>query len=406
MKSNKNSDSPVGTTICFKTEKKLIEEAMRRLNVIVPTRDSDTLLSHVLLSVYSDNVSITASDMESTVRIFIQAQDTQEGEVIVKAKKLSDIATVFKSESFVFSAEEQKVHEQKAVDEETSETRYKITIKGKENGSAKYTMPGGFRSHFPEINTISEEKLFTLPAPLLLEMINKTFYAISQEENRYIYSGLCLKTNGNKITLIGTDGRRLSAITRKLPQTIQLGGEDSEVTDDIVVYSKAIKELRNLLSNIEGNIQIGVEQKDIFFRVDNAELSSRLLEGKFPDYEKVIPKGKKISLKLERRLLLDTFEEVMVMTEEPARQVRMQLQKESLLFEANAVDVGASEKSLPIEWEGKDISICFNGSYIQDILRNISSPQVLFSMEDENKPIMIHDPEDVDFISLVMPMHT
>ena len=88
-----------------------------------------------------------------------------------------------------------------------------------------------------------------------------------------------------------------------------------------------------------------MEQKDIFFRVDNAELSSRLLEGKFPDYEKVIPKEKKINLELNRRSLLHAFEEVMVMTEEPARQVKMQLKKDALTFQANTLDVGESEKN-------------------------------------------------------------
>ena len=390
--------------ISFETEKDLLEQAMKRLEVIIPARDSGTLLSHVLLSVTSKNVSITASDMESTVRIFIPAEGTQEGELIVRAKKLSEIATALKSKRFVFSAKEEEIHESDndGKTPEDTEKRYQISIQGEEKSSVKYRMPGGFRFHFPEISMISEDKLFKLPSALLLEMINKTFYSVSQEENRYIYSGLHISSNENQLTVVGTDGRRLSAVTRKLPQPVELTGEGEEAYD-IVVYSKAIKELKNLLVTQE-EVQVGVEQKNIFFRVGDAELSSRLLEGKFPDYEKVVPQEKNISVQLERRALLHAFEEVMVMTEEPSRQVRMSLQNGRLLLEANTVDIGESEKAIPIEYTGDELNICFNGTYVQDILRNINPNDVLVSIENENKPIMIHDPDDPDFISLVMPM--
>ena len=392
--------------ISFETEKELVEQAMKRLDVILPARDSGTLLSHVLLSVSPTNVSITASDMESTVRIFIPAKAAQEGELIIRAKKLSEIATALKADHFVFKATEEDIHENDESAYENPEKRYQITIKGAEEGSAKYRMPGGFRAHFPEMSMISEDKLFKLPSALLLEMINKTFYSISHEENRYIYSGLNIRSDKDQLTMVGTDGRRLSAVTRKIAQPIELVGENEE--DDIVVYSKAVKELKNLLlaEETENEVQVGIEQRNIFFRVGDAELSSRLLEGKFPDYEKVIPQEKNISIRLERRALLHAFEEVMVMTEEPARQVRMSLRKGRLIFEANTADIGESEKTIPLEYEGDDVNVCFNGSYVQDILRNIKPTDVLISIENENKPVMIHDPDDPDFISLVMPMRT
>ncbi len=397
--------------ISFLAEKNAINEAMRRLAVIIPKRDSGTLLSHVLLSISPTDVSITASDMESTARIIVPAKNTSQGNLIAKAKTLSDIAATLKSEYFLFSAEEQEFNEKNITEdvEELAETRYQIIIQGSDN-SITHTMPGGYRSHFPKVNEIPADKLSFLSASLLLEMINKTFYAVSEEENRYIYSGLYMKADKNQITLVGTDGRRLSAITRKLPKPIQLGSRESGTddnnsdSDDIVVYSKAVKELRTLLSDAEGDIQLGVEQKDIFFRVDNAELSSRLLEGKFPDYEKVIPKEKKTNLTLSRRALLDAFEEIIHMAEEPSRQVQMQVQKEKLTFQASTLDVGKSEKIISIDYQGEDIDIYFNGSYVQDILKHITSDEVLLSIEDKNKPIMIHDPEDPDFISLVMPM--
>lgn len=231
-------------------------------------------------------------------------------------------------------------------------------------------------------------------------MINKTFFSISQEDNRYIYNGLCFHADGNKLTLIGTDGRRLAAVTREMPNPIALGNDE---TGDIVVHAKAIRELLRII-DADAEIHIGVEQRDIFFQVGDAELSSRLLEGKFPDYNKVIPKTSTIQIQVDREALLNSLRQVMVMTEPPSFQIRMTVTSGALQLKANTPEVGEAEISLPIDYSGDPLEIGFNSTYFTDILRNLSCKSLRLEFNDSTKPVVIHDLEDENYIALVMPM--
>ena len=386
--------------IGFEGKRAEFEEAISRLDVIIPSRDAQTLLSNVLLTVEDDLVKITASDMESTARISIPASNTQAGELIVRAKKLGQIAREMKSENIIFKATEQEPTSEDIDIDEGVEKYYLISIHGSDKDSTKYTMPGDYRSHFPGLNFISDDKMTKIPSTLMREMIQKTFYSVSQEDNRYVYNGLCLKSGQNDLTAICTDGRRLASITRKLDIPVQIGNEDNR---DVVVYSKAIRELLQVLDTSDV-IELGLEQNNIFFRVKDAEISSRLLDGKFPEHEKVIPQETKIKIEINAQQILDSLREVMVMAEPPTSQVSFKLDEGSLLMEANTLDQGSSQKTISIDYSGEQFNICFNGSYMVDILKGIDTKRIKIEIEDGNKPIAIYDLQDEKFVSLIMPM--
>ena len=378
----------------FSVNKIALEKAMNQIDAIVPGRDTQTLLSNVLLSVTENKkLRITASDMESTVRITLDADDTIPGELIIKAKKLYEIAKQINADTVVFEAE---VNDESSSDDEKS---YRVKVDGIGGRAAKFKMTGSDRSHFPEINEISDDKLFQIPADLLVEMITRTFYSISHEDNRYIYNGICFHVEGNKLTLIGTDGRRLAAVTRELPNAIKIGGAEG----DIVVHAKAIRELQKIMM-LDEFVYIGIEQRDIFFKVGNAELSSRLLEGKFPDYKKVIPTEFLISMEIERGVLLDSIKQVMVMTEQPSFQVRMSMGKEGTFVSANTPDMGEAELALPVKATTDSLEIGFNANYFQDILKSIQCNKIKLQFNDPAKPIVFEDLDDDKFVALVMPM--
>lgn len=380
----------------FSVEKGTLEKAMMQLDAIVPGRDTQTLLSNVLVSIQETVIKVTASDMESTVRISMDAGETQPGELIVKAKKLFEIARQLNSKEIFFEAtkpEEEEVSEEEGL-------RYLVRVKGKDERAAKFRMTGSDRSHFPELNEISSDRLSMIPADILSEMLEKTFFSISQEDNRYIYNGIYFKADGKRLTLVGTDGRRLAAVTRSLPNPIDLGANDN---GDIVVHAKAIRELQKIIEGDE-EIEIGVEQRDIFFRIGQAELSSRLLEGKFPDYKKVIPETAEFNFEISRDIFIDAIRQVMVMTEQPSYQIKMAISGEGVVMNANTPDVGEAEISLPVKVEGADMEIGFNANYFMDILKNLQADVIRLKFTDPTKPIVFEDPQDADFVALVMPM--
>lgn len=379
----------------FTCQKVELEHAMARIDAIVPGRDMQTLLSNVLLSIESNKVNITASDMESTVRIQVQATDTDGGELIVKARKLTEVAKQLISEDIKFTAES-GTEENKS---ENGTDSFIVKLIGTGQQAAKFKMTGSDRSHFPNLAQIPDTNLSAIPSGLISEMINKTFYSISQEDNRYIYNGLCFAPEGNQLTVIGTDGRRLAAVTRELPSPISLGDGGS----DIVVHAKAVRELLRII-DVSEEVKLGVEQRDIFFRVGNAELSSRLLEGKFPEYGKVIPKTSDIKIEVDREMILNAFRQVMVMTEPPSFQIRLVLEKSNLLIKANTPEVGEAEISVPVDYNDDLLEIGFNATYFTDILKNLSCTRMRLEFSDSTKPVVLYDLDDPDFIALIMPM--
>jgi len=379
----------------FTVKKSEMEKAMVQIDTIVPGRDTQTLLSNVLILIENSNIKITASDMESTVRITLDAENCTNGELIVKARKLSEISRQINSDKIVFTAEDSE-----ETDEKNDEKMYRIKLEGNGGKAARFRMSGFDRSHFPDLNEISREKLFQIPGDILTEMISKTFYSISQEDNRYIYNGLFFSSKGNRLTIVGTDGRRLAAITRELPKPVSIGNDEN---GDVVVHAKAIRELQKIM-NVQNEVHFGIEQRDIFFRIENAELSSRLLEGKFPDYNKVIPGDATIWFDVDRDVLLNAIKQIMVMTEQPSHQVKMSITASKVVMMANTPDVGEAEIDLPVSVHGDELEIGFNANYFLDILKSISCSRVKLKFIDAARPIVFEDPDDKDFIALVMPM--
>ena len=378
----------------FQIRKEELEKAMAKLETILPTRDTQNLLSNVLLRIEKEQICLTASDMESTVKITLNAENTEPGELIIRAKKLSEIVKSLNSENLIFRASPNKEKR------EEDEISYIVYVEGGDQNAAKFKKAGGETTHFPNINEIASDKLSLVPADILNEMISKTFYAASQEDNRYVFNGLCMQAEANKLTVVGTDGRRLSAITREIPSPINLGDENSPC---IIVHSKAIRELQKILE-ISPDVYLGLEQQDIFFQVGNAQLASRLISGKFPDYQKVVPSENKIDLDLDRSALLDALRQVMVMSEPPSFQVKLSIKKGVMLLLANTPDVGEAEIQINIDYSGDPFKIGFNSNYLLDILRSLKCKTIKVSLSDAEGPIIIYDTEDEDFTALFMPM--
>jgi DNA polymerase-3 subunit beta len=238
-----------------------------------------------------------------------------------------------------------------------------------------------------------------MSSALLEEMIRKTQYAISQEDNRYIYNGVCFQGNGDQLTLVGTDGRRLAAITRKLSNPVNL-----PEGADVVVHAKAIREIQKLI-DVADEVLIGVEQRDLFVRVGDAQLSSRLLEGKFPDYKRVLPQEIPVQLELSRDKLIEALQQIRPVTEQPSYQCRMILEARKMHITGQSSGQGSrADVAIDADYDGERLEIGFNITYLLDILKALTCPRVRLGMNDANKPLVVHDVDDPDFIALVMPM--
>ncbi|HRP68215.1 MAG TPA: DNA polymerase III subunit beta [Turneriella sp.] len=376
----------------FQTNKDTIDKAVRRIDAIIPHRDMGTMLSNLLIAIETDHVAITASDMETTARIVVPATETVVGEFIIPAKQFLEYVSSLLSEDLIVEVEK---------DEENEEglSAFRVNLKGTKDTSARYIMPGNSPKSFPTLNHLSNNKLFNVSSAILEEMIRKTQYAISQEDNRYIYNGLSFQGEGTQLTLVGTDGRRLAAITRKLAGPVIFPPEG-----DIVVHAKAIREIQKLI-DVSDEVLIGVEQRDLFVRVGDAQLSSRLLEGKFPDYKRVLPRELGVLLDINRNNLLNALQQIRPVTEPPSNQCRMILENSRMHITGQSTGSGSrGDVTLDVAYTGEQLEFGFNITYLIDILKALNCVKVQLGLNDANKPLVVHDMDDPDFIALVMPM--
>ena len=220
----------------FSVNKLLFLSALEKIDTLVSSRDIQTLLANIVIRAEKNKIFLISSDMENTAQIYFEAKAIQqEGEAIVKARKLNDILRNIVGDEIVLQAVEEKPTEAESNDDIEDDNRqytFNINIHSNDQKSAKYKMTGMSTENFPHIHILPEEQLFSIPSATLKEMIRKTIYSISHEDNRYIYNGLCFQFHGNKFTMVGTDGRRLSAIERELPNSIAFSTIQSSDNED------------------------------------------------------------------------------------------------------------------------------------------------------------------------------
>ncbi|MCS6971899.1 MAG: DNA polymerase III subunit beta [Turneriella sp.] len=376
----------------FETDKELIEKAIRRIDSIVPNRDTAAIVSNFLISLEPKTVRITASDMETTACITIPAQTQKNGEFIVPGKRFLEFVSSLISPELI-------VEVQQAEDPDQESNFFRVVLSGRGGIAARYVMSGNTAEHFPALQRFDSSRLFNVPTALLAEMIRKTQHSISQEDNRYIYNGLCFQSSGDQLTLVGTDGRRLAAITRRLPEPANLP-QDS----DTVVHAKAIREIQKLL-DISEVAMIGVAEREFLVQVGDAQLSTRLLEGKFPDYKKVIPKEMAVELELSREKLTDALLQIRPVTEPPSQLCRMLFDNKTILLTAQSANQGSQvEVTLDTDYTGEKVELGLNVNFLLDVLKVLDCPRIRFSFTDSNKPVVIRDQDDPDFLSLIMPI--
>ncbi|RME90014.1 MAG: DNA polymerase III subunit beta [Candidatus Hydrogenedentota bacterium] len=379
----------------FRVKKDELQHTISSIEALAPKKTTQTILSHILLETSENELIMTASDMESSAQVRMPAEDTEKGGLIVSAKKLSEIAHRIQAEEIIFDLSEEDPEESIDLDED----RFMLNISGIDKKAARFTLSAGAPSNFPHFEMDPSMEMWQADVATIHEMIRKTVYAISQEDNRYIYNGLCFFGEGNKLTVVGTDGRRLSAITREFSTNIEVKDAEGE---PIVVHSKAVKQLERLISDAS-KLGIGLSGRNVFFETDNAKLSSRLIEGKFPDYKKILPTQTNMEFEISREAFLDAISQVMVMCEPPSYLVKLSTEADTLHLAAHTPEYGSASVELPISSIGDPLMTAFNATFMTDLLNSLDCETVKLQFVDPERPIVIRDTSDPDFVSIVMP---
>jgi DNA polymerase-3 subunit beta len=247
---------------------------------------------------------------------------------------------------------------------------------------------------FPPLPAFNDAREFKLEQRVLKECLRKTSYAISTDETRYVLNGILCAFRDNMLTMVATDGRRLAMIEQEMefPQSNE---------GDIIIPTKAVNELQRLLGD-EGEVTLKISAGQIGFDLGNYFLSSKLIEGNYPNYRQVIPGESKERIALDREPLLKTLQRVSLLLSDKSNSVKLNFSRDNLELVANSPDVGEARESIAISYKGPDMVVAFNPEFLMAPLRNLLSDEIHLHLIDEISPGVIKS--GGSFLYVLMPM--
>jgi len=349
---------------------------------IVERKNTIPILANVLMDAQGEEVRFLATDLEVGLRSRCAASVTKGGSVTLPAKKLYEI-----------------VKSLPETDIRISEEKGGVKVAADRFDSRMQTLP---REDFPTLPEVAAEAGSLLPRSALREMVTKTQFAITGEDTRYFLNGALFVLRGDTMSLVATDGHRLALVTA--PRN---GKSKKDVDEDRpILPKKTLGELGRLLTEGDGDIRYERGENHLFFEVGGRLLISRMIDGQFPAYERVIPKGNDKHIEFERARLTSAVRRVALLSNERSRAVKFQVEKGKADVMSSSPDVGEAHETLPIDYSGSSMQICFNAQYVLDFLSAVSSDVVSLDLKDEVSQAVMKPvgAEGYDYTYVIMPM--
>jgi DNA polymerase III subunit beta len=360
-------------------------ELLRELTAtqgVVERKTTIPILSNYLFEAAGDKLSLTATDLDLSLRTSCNAKVKKEGACTIPARKLYDYVKLLPDAD--------------------------ITIRLLENhwvsircGRSNTKMVGMARSNFPGLPVFPSTGTIKIPSAVLRSMIAKTGFAIASEESRYTLNGALMVLKPESITMVATDGHRLAHVERTGEKFEGVSGEMKTL-----IPKKAMDELKSLLDSDVETIDFAKDESTLFFRVGPRLLTSRQLTGQFPNYEAVLPKDVSKSITLQGEELGAAIARVAQFADERSRAVRLRLEKGELKLSASSTETGESEDSIEIVYDGEPMAIGFNAQYLIDFIKATGSCEVKLELKDAQSAGQLRpaEGEDYKYRYIVMPM--
>ena len=349
---------------------------------IVERKNTIPILANVLMEAKGEEVRFLATDLEVGLRTKCAASVAKSGALTLPAKKFYEI-----------------IKSLPETDVRIAEDKGGVKVAADRFDSRMQTLP---REDFPTLPEGGGAATATLPRAALKEMVAKTQFAITGEDTRYFLNGALFALRPDSMSLVATDGHRLALIT--VPREGQ-GTKDSEEIKAILP-KKTLGELARLLSEGEGDIRYERGENHLFFDVGGRMLISRMIDGQFPAYERVIPKGNDKHIEFERDRLTNAVKRVALMSNERSRAVKFQIEKGKVDVTSSSPELGEAKETLSVEYSGAPMQICFNAQYVLDFLAAVTTDVVALELKDEvSQAVMAPVGADgYEYTYVIMPM--
>ena len=366
-------------------------EGLKWTQGIAERKSTMPVLSNVLLNAESDHLRIMATDLELSIRVDTPCKVLKKGSVLVNAKGLFDIVKEAANKEIKISGKQDGIE---------------IT-----SGKSEFKVLGMPTNEFPAFPDAKGYNLVAFPGSQLLEMIDRTSYAVSTDESRYSLNGVYIerhegegKSKESKLRMVATDGHRLSIIDRDVEKGFKL-------EEGVIVPRKALSFLRKLAETADGGFNLGIGKRELMVTCPakdadeiGVSLFVRLIEGKFPKYEQVIPKKNNRIVTLPRTSLVGALRRADIIAQDRTHPVCFTLSPGHLEVRSANPDLGEVKEDVDVEYKGETFQVGFNGRYFLDVLNVVSDEQIVLQLGDELTPCVIRSEFDRGFLALVMPM--
>jgi DNA polymerase-3 subunit beta len=348
---------------------------LQKVQNVVSLRSTLPILSNVLLTADKKSVSLTTTDLEVSVRCTAEATVHKPGNTTLPVRRLASIIR------------------------ELPDAVIEIEVDDKDMasvscGSSFFKIIGLSEDEFPPLPKPEGKFAYTIDQGAFREMLRKTAYAASTDETRYVLNGVLLSFKNGKLTMVATDGRRLALVEQEVEFP-------AEAQADYILPTKAVNELMHVLRDA-GEMKIHASESQLLFEFDDVLVSSKLIDGTYPNYRQVIPSQCDERVAIERESLLTALRRVSLVTTDKSNAAKLTFGKNKLSITMTTPDVGEARETIPVKYAGKEISVAFNPEYMMDPLKNLTNDEVVLELTDELSPGIMKT--DIPFLYVLMPM--
>ncbi|MEL6686637.1 MAG: DNA polymerase III subunit beta [Pseudomonadota bacterium] len=360
-------------------ERSALLKGLSHVQSVVERRNTIPILSNVLMGGDGGQLTLVATDLDIEVSETVEAGVDAPGQVTAPAHTLYDIVRKLPDGAQV-----------------------RLTINDSDRldvdaGPAHFTLPLLPAGDFPKMTADGFTHEFSLPASDVSRLIDKTRFAISTEETRYYLNGIYFHAKDGNLRAVATDGHRLALAEQPLPS-----GADG--MPGVIIPRKTVAELRRLIDGSTSDVAIAVSEAKIRFTSGTVVLTSKLIDGTFPDYERVIPRANTKELVLDNKVFASAVDRVQTISAEKSRSVKLSLGQSNLALSVNNPESGQAHEDLPVNYDADAMEIGFNAKYLLDVAGQIEGQDATFMLESSSSPALVTDSEDENALFVLMPL--
>lgn len=360
-----------------------LNSIIAKIQNIVPLKPTVPVLNFFLIEAYNDELILTATDLVAGIRCSIEAKVIEEGATALPARRLAQL-----------------MRELTTSEVEISSNRQEITTLI--SGSSRFKLKGISKEEYPTLPDLSHTHVFSIKQKELKDLLYRTSFAISKEDNRYALTGLLMQISNGVLQFVGTDGKRLSSAKQSIdvPQ---------ELTNHSIIPLKAVEEMSKNLTD-EGDAKLTLMSDKIAIEIGQTLLLTKLLSGDYPDIQRIIPDNCAFAISLHREELITLLRQILLFTPDHFHSIRCTFEESEVTLSANSPDIGEGQVSMPVNYQGPKLEVAFNPGFFIDILRHCKNETVTLGLIDAYNPGVIIDGEikqplnDNSPLFIIMPM--